>query len=589
VATSYSQPGIFNVLDYGMLPGSSVEPSANQGFLQTAINDAIAAGGGTVLIPSEFEIDGVPVSGYNIVGPINIGTADSPGHASVLIVATSQDTGSATPLLYVFGGTVSEPTPYNGDLFSVYTTASGEGGEENIGGTNFENLNITYYPGASVPSGGTAAAIHVVDGQNVRVMNTVILNAPQGVFFDNTLQCNLFQCTIYNATTPGTALTLGSGISNVAKETYVAGCTFLSYKPSAGLGIAVQINSVEHVRMQNVRLEGYQQGIVITPGASAGGDAYHLHFGDVTCHTTSAMTSSGAAVLIQPYSPHAVARVTFEDCDLSQGQGKTATSYIGPGIVLDPVTGGGVIDQVRFVDTRSFLWPGAGMQIEGGTNIEVLGGYYSCNGIASGSDEVIAAGIAITGATTGVRITGAACNNSVYIIGKNQFISDSGFAPATQEYGIYVGGSASGIRVANCDLTGNLDYGLVVTGAAGTPAGVFINHCDVTGYTGTSQAPVSVTTPVSNLQITDCPGYNDQAVQLSRPPTPPPISGETFYNRTFGYYGPISFLVWGGVVSEITIGAIITNLASGSFMLAPNAGASVTYSAVNPSFGAVGM
>ncbi len=564
--TTYSQPGIFNVLDpeYGMLPGSSVDPSDNQAALQNAINAAIAAGGGTVLIPSEYE----GVSGYNIVGPINIGVEGNAAPASVRIVGTAQDTGSATPLLLVTSTVAG--SPYNGDLFSVYTSVSAE---DDIGGTTFENLNITYFPGASVPSGGTAAAIHVVNGQNVRIDNTVILNAPQGVFFDDTLQCSLFRCTIYNAATPGTALTLGSGVSNVAKETYVAGCTFLNYEPGDEQGIAVQINSVDQLRMQNVRLQGYQQGIVITPGASAGGDAYNLHFGNVSCYTTSTTDLAGAALLIQPYSPQGVARVTFDNCEFSQGQGKTGTTYIGPGVLIDPVTGGGVIDQIRFVETHSFLWPGAGMQITGGSNIQALGGYYSCNGSASEFGEVTSAGIVITGATTGVRITGAACNNSVYILGENQFISGSGPAPATQEYGIYVSGSASGtpgaIRVADCDLTGNLNNGLVVTGAVGTPANVFVHHCDLTGYTGSSQAPVSVTTPVSNLQITDCPGYNDQATIVS---TTAPLSGTAFNGSSFGYYGPVTFCVTAGpegVISEIAIKGTSTRLTAGTFALAP--------------------
>jgi hypothetical protein len=567
-----AETGIFNVLDNGLNPANP--PSTNTSELQALVDLLFDPSGPTYGNGGTISFPMIETGTYEFSGTITIG----PSPASIKFIGACPASGSVSPATPI-------PVLLQTKAADLFVVDNSPGGDANIGGVVFQDLEIEFDQSLSA-----GAAIHVTGGgQNVHLYRIVLLNCPQGVFFEDSLECSMIDCSIYNATTSGTPLTLGSGISNVAKETYVAGCTFLNHEPGAEQGIAVQINSVDELRMQNVRLEAYQQGIVITPGASGGGDAYHLHFGNVTCHTTSPVASAGAAVLIQPYSPHAVARVTFENCDLSQGQGKRATSYIGPGVVLDPVTGGGVIDQVRFVDTRSFLWPGAGMQIEGGTNIEVLGGYYSCNGIASGSDGVIAAGIAITGATTGVRITGAACNNSVYIIGKNHFISDSGFAPATQEYGIYVGGSASGIRVANCDLTGNLDYGLVITGAAGTPADVFINHCDVTGYTGTSQASVSVTTPVSNLQITDCPGYNDQAVQLSRPPTPPPISGETFYNRTFGYYGPISFLVWGGVVSEITIGAIITNLTSGSFMLAPNAGASVTYGTVNPSFGAVGM
>ena len=81
-----SQPGIFNALDYGLKAESSGGTGpANQGFLQDAIAACQAAGGGTVLIPSQ-DLDGNTV--YPIIGPIDVGLPLS-GEAEAIIIAGS--------------------------------------------------------------------------------------------------------------------------------------------------------------------------------------------------------------------------------------------------------------------------------------------------------------------------------------------------------------------------------------------------------------------------------------------------------------------------------------------------------------------
>ncbi len=45
------RPGVFNVLELGVVPGTSVASTA---ALQRVIDDCAAAGGGTVLFPPEF-------------------------------------------------------------------------------------------------------------------------------------------------------------------------------------------------------------------------------------------------------------------------------------------------------------------------------------------------------------------------------------------------------------------------------------------------------------------------------------------------------------------------------------------------------
>jgi hypothetical protein len=555
---TYSQPGIFNVLDYGMRPGSAILPSVNQAALQSAINDAVAAGGGTILIPSEYE----SVTTYYIVGPINIGTSTVPSPVSLRILGTAQGTES-TPTLLVQTDTGG---PYSGDLFSLYTTSTDD---QDVGGTTFENLNISYIAGATPP----AAAIHVLAGQNVRILQTIFLNVPQGVWFEKTLQCSLFECTAINDLTPGTPVTLGTTETQntSAIETYIAACLFRSNSAS---GVAMQIYSVEHMRVVNLRLDGYLQGILITPGVliTTGqtdfyGNVEKCYFANVSCFPFNNPSSpqpatQGVGLFIQPANGHYVEELWFAHCEFTPPE--SGTAYTGGGIVIDPTGGaggGGIIDQVRFVDCYSCLWPGPGMQIVGGTNIEILGGYYSCNGVpVTPPSSLPLAGIALTGSVAGVRITGAACNNSIIFHGAAK--------PSTQEIGVYVAGTSSSVRIHGCDLTGNLGYGLEVLGnplIETAPTNVFVKHCDFTGLS----APVSVTTPVSNLQIADCPGYNDQATIVS---TTAPPSGTTFNGAYFGYYGPVTFFTTpgpGGAISEIAIKGTNTHLTSGTFALAP--------------------
>ena len=129
---------------------------------------------------------------------------------------------------------------------------------------------------------------------------------------------------------------------------------------------------------------------------------------------------------------------------------------------------GDVVDQICFVDCHACQWPGPGLNIVGGTNIEaLLGGYYSCNGApASPPTTLPSAGIAITGPASGVRIVGAACNNSVFAAVESGGYS---FVDESQQYGIYVGGAsdsgATNVRIHSCDLTGNTESGVYVTGA----------------------------------------------------------------------------------------------------------------------------
>lgn len=103
-----SQPGIFNVLDYGMKAGSSVNPATNQQALQQAVWAAQAVGGGTIVIPAEDE-DNENV--YYIYGPIYVGSPTSLSPVAIIIAGTGQGTEDGPTLLVENNSTLFPSTP----------------------------------------------------------------------------------------------------------------------------------------------------------------------------------------------------------------------------------------------------------------------------------------------------------------------------------------------------------------------------------------------------------------------------------------------------------------------------------------------
>jgi hypothetical protein len=554
-----SAVAIFNVLDSSYAGGMSPLKvgSANQAALQAAVNAAQTAGGGVILIPS------IKNAAYPINGQITLGTNLSPPSAvSVIFAGTGQGEGGQATLLKVADDGM---TPDDSDLFVIDT--GGVEGDADVGGITFQDLQIEYVTGTYTKA---PAAIHIAGGQNVRILRCLFTDCPRGVWFEHSLQCSMLECTATNDNNAGTVVTHGGNTDEKLDsiETHINNCLFRTKSDS---GIAMKFISCEHVRVINTRLEGYQQGIVVTPGPNHG-NIQKVYLDNISCFPSSDVSTVGAAVIIQPTGGKYVKRMWFGKCEFTAPD--LGTMYDGAGIVIDPVNGsggGGHIDQIRFVDCYSCLWNGPGMDIIGGTNIEILGGYYSCNGVSlSPPNSLPSAGIALTGTTSGsaapvgVRITGAACNNSI--------LSEANFEPATQEIGIYVSGSSSSVRIQGCDLTGNLQYGAQVLGpSSGTslPTNIFIRHCDFTGLA----SPLHVSGLVSNVQVTDCPGYNDQATALT---TSSPAAATVFNGVTYGYYGPVAFYASGGSGVLLSVDGHSTGLGSGGFVLGPGENSEIT-------------
>ncbi len=570
----YEYPGVFNVLDYGMLDDSNMSssPSGNAIGLQATIDAATQAGGGTILIPTGT---------YSVEGPIYIGQSSPCETASLRLVGTSGNT-------HLIQTAPDLSPPDISDFFLVDINC---GNNDDVGGVLFEDLHISYKDGMT---SGTAIKVGSVTGaQNVKIVRCVLTNCPNAVSFINTLQCGIFESTInYTEAVAGNfqplAVQLGDDFSgNSANETIISGTVIESISvnkdPNHGPGgTALLIYHADQIRVVNVRIEAFEAGIVIIPGGSGDathGTVNHGYFENVTAftgtNTESILPYAGPGLIIQPQGDQYVSELVFIACTFQPGA-DNPTAYTGGGIFIDQSETTGVVDQLRFVSCYSCGWPGPGLEVTSGSNIEILGGYFSCNGSQS-SPPTLSAGIALT-VPANVRIIGVGCTNSC-----TDPVDGSPFS-ATQEYGIYVDlGGASNILVEGCDLTGNLDSAVHVGALA---SGVFIRDCNVSDYT----TPLDIAGTATNVQATNCAGYNDQGTVVH---STIPASATSFSASGYGYYGPVEFYTIatsGNSISQIKVNSTDTFLKTGSFYLAPGETAQISHGGLSgtPDFVMIG-
>jgi hypothetical protein len=605
VAT-YSSPGIFNVLDPWINPGSgytgllandSTTATAQQnttvlrGIIALANEACSQAGhltyGATILFP-----------GHSVV-PTPIGGGGSDAGATYYFAKPNADTVTIPiycnwPLRFLGTGsvTLSLAPDINGDfgdLFSIQTAATGLG--ENIGGITFEDLDMVCPQGATSAAG--LCAVHTVPespkgggARSVRLVRCVLNEWPIGAWFEEALQPSMLQCTIEYSYNVGTGITFGDTSGASAKEAYVAGCLF---EASNAGSTAISILACEHIRVSDCQIDGYLYGILIEPG-SGGKNVVRCSFTNVTVYpggTESTMGggytgTAGSAVIIQPQGGLAVGQVVFTSCFFEMGE-QVAPTMVGLGSVVVDATNG-TIDTIRFVSCYSARWPEPGLIVKGGaTDVEVLGGMYAGNNYTGDLTVTQPYGIYI-GEATNVRIVGASC------IGEyNAIILDPPVTTSPQQaVGIYIDQGASNVIVDSCDLTENSANGIVVNGTSGAVTNIFLRSCNVVGYSSITTA-IDVTgtgTNVSTVSITDCAGYNDQATSLTLAFG---LGSAVFSSASLGYHGPVAFYISAAHVTEIQIKSVNTGLLTGTFMLPPGSVTlKITYSAT-PTVLALGM
>lgn len=540
---SYSLPGIYNVLDapYSMSPAPNADGKLNAQGLQLAVTTAEANGGGIILIPSDDASGNGGV--YNM--------EPQPGKSYAVSI-----TGSA-PLLFLGtgGATVLEMQKTSGDLFDT----SGFTGTE----LAFQDLRVLY----KQPPTGTlqGAAFNLTDCPNVVLSRLHVDDCETPIVLTNVQKASVRDITIeYTGSYPSTqisatCITIAGNSTGVSTQIDLVQCICrvdLANVPEQSIGLLV--TGVNGLRVRGVYFADLSAaGIQIAP--AAGMSCENMYFSQVIS------ASPGYAALVQPQSGSPVSNLTFSDCEFRYDSmpGSPVAAYLNTG-------DNSLIDTVLFKNCSCVLGTTYGLQIAGGENISVIGGIYSSNGTA---------GIAITGAASGVLVKGATFAGPSYAksSGSQQYgVSIASGATgvlvkgcsmtANSLAGMLMTGSGADIQVSGCDLTGNAQNGISVTNNC---TSVYIASCNLTGYSSGSALQVS---DPGGLQVINCPGYNDQGQSVSNQI---PTSETLFNGVTLGaptsYYGPVTFYVTKGTshVTAIKISGTATGRTLGTFTLDP--------------------
>ena len=559
-------PGVPSLVQDDSTPSVALANAVNLNKMIALLLDAdsgpsVGTGGTLSFLPGgTYYFSGQITVGVNLAGN---------KRASSVILRGSAEQSRGAPVLVQLDTTVR--------FFYVNNSTVAGPTQNQIGGIIFQDLIITFASAADSTGG---VGIYVDGGSNVRILRVTFDENPIAMWFANTLECSVISADVRTQTLDtAIGMILGDTSGDTAIETYVANVTMAAYGSNSG-GTALLLYGAEHLRMNNVRLESWTNAIVFDVQA-AYGNIEHCYFHNVSCLTAEAAVTMSVGSGQPPTAPTYIVECWFAQCEFEPGGG--VTDYLGGGVVINATDTNDIIDQIRFVDCYSCLWAGPGLEVLGGTNIEVLGGYYSANGNTEvGPSPFSLSGIALAGAVSGVRISNVACNNSLF----NIYGPDKDYATPTQLFGVYVGYGASNVRIRGCDLTGNKSHGVFIDGSFGEPSNVFVSDCDMTGVA----TPVQVSTPVSNVQVTNCPGYNDSQTSAMHTTLPTGV----FSASGYGYYGPASFYVVNtgviGAVTGVLINGITTGLKTGAFFLAAGQSAQVTTSGMpTVSFSMIGQ
>lgn len=261
------------------------------------------------------------------------------------------------------------------------------------------------------------------------------------------------------------------------------------------------------------------------------------------------------------------------------GNGATGGITIGGGATQVQIIGANCIGlEYEAANLSTPLYQLHGVLVTNGTGIQIIGVNCSGNG-QPGDPGSPGDGIHIDGTdgtVSDVRIIGAVCTGGP--------VFDS--PDITQQTGIYVK-DAQGVLVKDCTLSGSVGdsgsgsgCGLYLAAASdvtvkacdlyGNVTGleidaectrIFVRDCNAKGYSPYTDA-ISIAASLSQVEVTNCAGYNDQHPTLTSLPPSGTFSGITVDS----YYGPTVFYV---TQHSVTIDHLPTNLSSGGFTLAP--------------------
>lgn len=491
-----------------MVPGGAA--ATNTTNLRNDVANAIAKGGGTILLPPGI---------CDINGTINIGngTAYTPVRITSLVGRS-----------YIRQNVSS-------DVFVINLSTPGA---SDIPGMQIDNFEILYTNGATA-----GAAIRINACQHVRINQMTFVDCPVSVALDSALKTSITQFSIQqinNGTASGLgAITLGLPTSgNQAIETHISDGALLSKStasnPSNPGGVGMFIQGVENLHMWDVRIEGYDAGIICN-AACPSPINHKLRFARV--YVESATGSAGAAAglgpafLFKPLAGQSIPVIEMSDCGACTGLQYNNNQYTGAGIVFDAsntITGTTpTFDFIKLSGCWAYNWKGPGLAFITANsassiiqNIEVLGGEYVCNGIAG-----------TLGNGAGVYFN---CNGNLGIIQRARLhsatlsnLSTEQGTSATQSYGVaVVGGGTQGIMVTSCDFGGTVN----------TVGPLYTSGVSVGG-----------------LKVYNCNSYNDLNTSVGTSNIALNTQFDASTAGTTPYFGPWLIFFSGGTVTSIQL------------------------------------
>ncbi len=542
---------VYNAVDYGMTT-SDMSGATNTPALNAAIAALLEVGGGTLFIPAGT---------YYLNAPIVITPTSGPPAAAAIIAGVSGQT-----MLVQNSAT---------DIFDL-TDMQDEG-------VRFRDLYLSY--ASPVTPSSSMVAVNAVSCSAVTCERVYFNNCPTAFQTDLRCEfCGLIDCWIVYGlkNTAGNYVNNQTMVSLSGAEDFVAQCVLHQPPPSSTpnsyptgcTGIVVASNTSSRF-ISNTHISDFAVGIQVSGGSNIADTSFNA----------VRINAYQNAVIIKPASEgDTIYTLHFSNCTFANVLNANTLGFPATSGVLITTNGGSneAVSGVYFSNCTAYGWTNAGIEIDSGDNVVIVGGQYSSNG-QNPSATYLGAGIAVASSANGadeVTISGVDCS------GVNEFWQTSAAGtPVTQPYGVAIAGLVSDVNITGCHLPYNATGAVLVAPiSSAVPTNVFIRDCNARAYSSYSAA-MNVASAATNVQITNCAGYNDQGPTLVGPITPP-LS--TFSNTTWNYRGPLTFYVWGTGVTSVKVGSLSVAIPTGSFLLPCGVSALVTYTG-SPSFGSVGM
>ncbi|HVR45283.1 MAG TPA: glycosyl hydrolase family 28-related protein [Candidatus Binatia bacterium] len=453
----------------------------------------------------------IPAGTYQITGTITVDLSLNPGSDQGVVI------------MGVGGGTelIQQTTE---DTFSLTELTSGKG-------VRFKDLSFKYLQFTSVPSPAPAAIRIPRDCIGVTCERVFFQDCPQALYLGNRANhCGLIDCFINYDNLANQVMVYITG-----SDDFIHNCIFIQPSqstvgtdpPDGPPGCtAIVIASASVVYITDTHITDFTTGINIQGGGSNPLDAY---FSNVMCNCWS------RGVMIQPVNSAAeIFQVFFSDCVFVRETDSTDSASIG--VYIDSNLGPSAnVSDLFFDNCMCYSWNAAGIQINAGQNIVITGGRYGSNA----SSLSTSGGIAITGTTS--------------------------VMPAN-------------VTITGADFTAQLTaptfpvqpHAISITAGV---AGLYVRGCNLTDYTTTSPPIYTSSSAGTQIEITDCAGYNDKGTMLQHAIPPPGTITNTsaWNNAPQGWFGPIAFYVTGA--GDVSVGNATTqydtHLSDGAYELSP--------------------